>query len=183
MVCGTVVCLTSYSTVVTIVLVIVSCLYHNSGTNSTCSTGTTDCSQEIQNHLSMVDVSSNTIGQVGEPCKCNTLEYLGFEIFELIMLAITLIGIAYMGIVYIGKGKICFTKWKESRRIAKEKKMRAKFVKYEASTSKRGPTNKVKSEPKREPKQEPKKEERITYEKGEEYVEPEFEYESDFEEA
>ena len=75
----------------------------------------------------------------------------------MIMLAITLIGIAYMGIVYIGKGKICFTKWKESRKIAKEKKMRAKFEKYEASTSKRGKT-KVKPEPKREPKRETKRE-------------------------
>ena len=80
-----------------------------------------------------------------------------------------------MGIVYIGKGKICFTKWKEARRIAKEKKFEKMRAKYEASTSKRGPTNKVKPEPKREPKREPKKEDRISYEKGDEY-------ESDFEE-
>ena len=175
MVCGTVVCLTSYSTVVTIVLVIVLCLYHNSGTYPTCSTGTTDCSQEIQNHLSMVDVSSNTIGQVGEPCKCNTLEYLGFEIFELIMLAITLIGIAYMGIAYIGKGKTWFKEWKEARNIAKEKKFEKMRAKYDATTSKRG-TNKVHAETKRKPKREPKEEsDRVTYEKGDDY-------ESDFEE-
>ena len=80
-----------------------------------------------------------------------------------------------MGIAYIGKGKIWFKKWKEARKIAKESKFEKMRAKYEASTSKRGPTNKVKPEPKREPKREPKKEDRISYEKGDEY-------ESDFEE-
>ena len=87
----------------------------------------------------------------------------------------TIIGIAYMGIAYIGKGKTWFKEWKEARNIAKEKKFEKMRAKYDATTSKRG-TNKVHAETKRKPKREPKEEsDRVTYEKGDDY-------ESDFEE-
>lgn len=174
MACGTVVCLTSYSTVVTTILIIISCLYHNTGNypQPTCSTGK-DCTQEIQNHLDIlnVDVSSNEIGQMGEngSCKCTTLQYLGFEIFEIIMLTLLGIAVIYMGFRMTTEGKTWFKKWKEARKIAKERKFEEMRAKYDATTSKRG-TSKVHVETKREPKREPKREsDLVTYEKGDDY--------------
>jgi hypothetical protein len=110
--------------VVTIILIIILCLYHNSGNypQPTCSTGK-DCTQEIQNHLDIlnVDISSNEIGQMGEngTCKCTTLQYLGFEIFEIIMLILLMLIVIYMGFKIQSSGKTWWNKWKESREIAK----------------------------------------------------------------
>jgi hypothetical protein len=174
------VCLGSYSTVVTIVLMVISILYHNCGTQQpTCSNGK-DCTQEIQNHLDIfnVDVSSNEVGQRGEngTCKCNVIKYLGFEIFEIIMLVVLMLIVIYMGFKIQGSGKIWWNKLKESREIAKEVKfenMRAKYEATTSTTSKRG-KNKVhletfvngKRETKRKPRQETKP---ATYEKGDDY--------------
>ena len=187
--CGAVMCLSSYSVLVTIVLVIISCLYHNSNNyqRTTCTTGT-DCKQAIQNHLDIlnVDLSENEITTKGDNRKCTTLTYLGFEIFEMIILTLILIGIAYLGVLLMKKGKQWYKKWILARKTAKENKFEQMRARYEASTSKRGKVKvkpEPKQEPKREPKREPKKEEPVSYEKGGEYVEPEMEYESDFEES
>ena len=71
-----------------------------------------------------MDVSSNEIGQMGGngSCKCTTLQYLGFEIFEIIMLTLLGIAVIYMGFRMMTEGKTSFKKWKEARKIAKERK-------------------------------------------------------------
>ena len=118
-----------------------------------------------------MDVSSNEIGQMGEngSCKCTTLQYLGFEIFEIIMLTLLGIAVIYMGFRMTTEGKTWFKKWKEARKIAKERKFEKMRAKYDATTSKRG-TSKVHVETKREPKREPKREsDLVTYEKGDDY--------------
>ena len=114
-----------------------------------------------------MDVSSNEIGQMGEngSCKCTTLQYLGFEIFEIIMLTLLGIAVIYMGFRMTTEGKTWFKKWKEARKIAKERKFEKMRAKYDATTSKR--TNKVDVETsKREPKRES---DLVTYEKGDDY--------------
>ena len=102
-------------------------------------------------------------------CKCTTLQYLGFEIFEIIMLTLLGIAVIYMGFRMTTEGKTWFKKWKEARKIAKERKFEKMRAKYDATTSKRG-TSKVHVETKREPKREPKREsDLVTYEKGDDY--------------
>jgi hypothetical protein len=94
-------------------------------------------------------------------CKCTTLQYLGFEIFEIIMLIVLMLIVFKIQ----GLGKTWFKKWKESKEIAKERKFEKMRAKYDATMSKRG--NKVHVETKREPNRELKREtDPVTYEKG-----------------
>ena len=79
------------------------------------------------------------------------------------------------------KGKQWYKKWILARKTAKENKFEQMRAKYEASTSKIGKA-KVKPEPKKEQKREPKRDPRERRPRGE-YVEPDMEQESDFEES
>ena len=154
------VCLRSYSTILTMVLVIISILYHNCGSlQPTCSNG----KQEIQNHLDIlnVDVSSNEVGKMENgTCICDVIKYLGFEIFEIIMLVVLMLTIIYMGFKIQGSGKIWWNKWKESREAAKEVKFHNRRAQYEATTSTTSKRGKVHVETfvhgKRETKRQPK---------------------------
>jgi hypothetical protein len=83
----------------TIIVIILSTLYHNTE-------GTTDGNTQIQNHLDIhsIDASNNDIGKNEDGSStCRPLDWLGFEIFELLVL--TLIGIAILYLTRIfGQG-------------------------------------------------------------------------------
>ena len=96
---GNTACLGSYATLMTIIVIILSTLYHNTE-------GTTDGNTQIQNHLDIhsIDASNNDIGKNEDGSStCRPLDWLGFEIFELLVL--TLIGIAILYLTRIfGQG-------------------------------------------------------------------------------
>jgi hypothetical protein len=183
MTCGTTVCLGSYATLTTIIVIILASLYHNTGYEPTCSEGTTDCKTQIQNHLDIlsVDASSNDIGNEDGTCNCNTWNWLGFEIFELIVLTLIGIAILYFGLRCSTEGKSWYQKWKQSKIVAKQQQETAKFEKWKAqfdsstSTTGRGTVhgNKVHSETRvfghglRKPKLEYVEPELASYEQGE----------------
>jgi hypothetical protein len=144
MACGSTVCLGSYAALMTVIVITMSTLYHNTGNCPICSEGTTDCRTQIQNHLDIlsVDASSNDLGkEVDGTCNCNTMNWLGFEIFELIILTIIGIGILFIGFRCSTNCKTWYQKWKESRREANQKKFekwKAQFDTTTPSTSTKG---------------------------------------------
>ena len=146
MICGTTVCLGSYATLTTIIVIILASLYHNTGYEPTCSEGTTDCKTQIQNHLDVlsIDTSSNDIKNEDGTCSCNTWSWLGFEIFELIVLTLIGIAILYFGLRCSTEGKSWYEKWKQSKVAAKHQQEAEKFEKWKAqfdsstSTTSRG---------------------------------------------
>ena len=145
---GAVPCLASYATLVTIILVIISVLYSKTGnyTQLARPCDNEKGTQEVQSHVDFlnIDISSNEqTGQIGEKgeCKCRTLEWLGFELFEIIMLTLLAIGLLYAGFRMTAEGKLMFTKWKDARKTAEARKFEKMRAKYEASTSMRGKGN------------------------------------------
>ena len=108
--CGMVPCLSAYSVVVTTILVIISVMYSNTGTTiiRKCDNiGTQEVQGQTQTHVDIlnIDVSGNE-QQLGEgECKCKTLEWLGFQLFEIIILALIGIGIVYAGFRCTQEGK------------------------------------------------------------------------------
>ena len=144
--CGMVPCLSAYSVIVTTVLVIISILYSNTGTTiiRKCDNiGTQEVQGQTQNHVDIltIDVSSNEqqLGKEGE-CKCKTLEWLGFQLFEIIILALVGIGIASGCFKCTHEGRKWFGKWMEARKAAEFKKLR---LRYEASNTARQSTAKI----------------------------------------
>ena len=100
---GMVPCLASYSALVTTILVIISVLYSKTGTYTVareCVNGKGTQEVQGQSHVDFlnIDISSNEqqLGEKGE-CKCKTLEYLGFQLFKIIILSLICIGIVYAG--------------------------------------------------------------------------------------
>ena len=138
MTCGATICLGSYAALMTVIVIIVSSLYHNSGNCPICSEGTTDCRTQIQNHLDIlsVDASSNDMGkQEDGNCTCNTMNWLGFEIFELIVLTLIGIGILFIGFKCSTESKTWWARWKQSKSEAKQKK----FEKWKAQMESTAP--------------------------------------------
>ena len=123
---GVVPCLASYATLVTITLVIISVLYSKTGNYTVareCVNGKGTQEVQGQSHVDFlnIDISSNEqqLGEKGE-CKCRTLEWMGFELFEIIILTLLVIGILYAGFRLTAEGKLMFTKWTEARKTAEE---------------------------------------------------------------
>ena len=147
--CGAVPILASYSVIVTIILVIISSLYSKTGNYPVprpCIDG--EELQETETHVDFlnIDVSSNEktveIGEDGN-CKCTTLSYLGFEIFEIIFLTLLGIGIIYSGFKMSTEGKTWFKKWKEDRKTKEEQKFEKMRARFEASTSRGSGNTKI----------------------------------------
>ena len=133
-------CLGAYSVIVTTILVIISILYSNSGTpiiKNCDNIGTQEVQGQTQTHIDILtlDVSSNDQqqGQPGE-CHCTTLSWLGFEIFEILILALVGIGIAYGCFKCTHEGRKRFAKWMEERKLAEFENLR---LRYEASSTAR----------------------------------------------
>ena len=82
-----------------------------------------------------IDISTNEqqLGKKGE-WKCKSLEWLGFQLFEIIILSLICIGIVYAGFRCTQEGKQWFGKWIEARKTAEERKLEKMRAKYEAST-------------------------------------------------
>ena len=143
MTCGTTVCLGSYAALMTVIVITMSTLYHNTGNCPICSEGTTDCRTQIQNHLDIlsVDASSNDMGNKEDgTCNCNTMNWLGFEIFELIVLTLIGIGILFVGFRCSTECKTWYQKWKQSRIDANQKK----FEKWKTQFDSTNPTTSTK---------------------------------------
>ena len=141
--CGMVPCLSAYSVLVTTILVIISVMYSKTGTvtyQQCDNIGTQEVQGETQTHVDIlsVDFSSNEqqIGEKGN-CKCETLEWLGFQLFEIIILSLICIGIVYAGFRCTQEGKQWFEKWTEARKSAEERKFEKMRLKYETSTTSR----------------------------------------------
>ena len=178
MTCGTTVCLGSYATLMTIIVIIISALYHNTGNCPICSEGTTDCRTQIQNHLDIlsVDASSNDMGKNEDgTCNCKTMDWLGFEIFELIVLTLIGLAILYLGFRCSTESKTWYQKYKQAKVTAQQKKFekwKAQFDSTNPTTSSkgRGPVNKVYTETFEQGTRKPKKEfvepSLATYERG-----------------
>ena len=139
--CGAVPILAAYSVIVTIILVIISSLYSKTNTyqpQRTCIDG--EEIQQTETHVDVMNIDLSSNGQTGKvdedgECKCETLAYLGFELFEVIILSLLGIGVIFAGYKMITEGKTWLKKWKENateREEAKFEKMRARL---EASTS------------------------------------------------
>ena len=94
MTCGVVTSLSIYSSLVTAILILISVLYSQSGTSiiDICKNGMDNQENKIKtesmNHIDFMNVDLSSQNQ---ECKCSALEYLVFELFEIIVL--TLIGI------------------------------------------------------------------------------------------
>ena len=147
--CGMVPCLSAYSVVVTTILVIISVMYSNTGTTiiRKCDNiGTQEVQGQTQNHVDIltIDVSSNEqqLGEKGE-CKCKTLEWLGFQLFEIIILALIGIWIVYACFRCTQEGKQWFRKWMKARKTVDERKFKNMRLKYEASNTARQSTPKI----------------------------------------
>ena len=100
---------------------------------------------QTQNHVDIltIDVSSNE-QQLGEQGECKyTLEWLGFQLFEIIILALIGIGIGYACFRCTQEGKQWFGKWMEARKSADERKFEKMRLKYEASNTARQGTAKI----------------------------------------
>ena len=177
MTCGTTVCLGSYAALMTIIVIILPTLYHNTE-------GTTDGNTQIRNHLDIhsIGASNKDIGNNEDGSStCRPLDWLGFEIFELIVLTLIGIAILYFGLRCSTEGKSWYQKWKQSKIVAKQQQETAKFEKWKAqfdsstSTNGRGTVhgNKVHSETRvfghglRKPKLEYCEPELASYEQGE----------------
>ena len=119
MTCGTTVCLGSYATLMTIIVIILSTLYHNTE-------GTNDDRTQIQTHQNtfQVDAPSEDIGNKEEGTQtCKPLDWLGFEIIELMVLTLIGIAILYFGLKCSIEGKSWYQKWKQSRAVAKQREL------------------------------------------------------------
>ena len=108
--------------------------------------GTQEVQGQTQTHVDIlnIDVSGNEqqLGEKGE-CKYKTLEWLGFQLFEIIILALIGIGIVYTGFRCTQEGKQWFGKWTEARKSAEERKFEKMRLKYEASNTARQGTPKI----------------------------------------
>ena len=131
MTCGATSGLIAYSTLVTVILVIISILYSKCGSGNeltACKTG--------GNFQENVDILSLDLSEkeVGTDFKCDTFTYIGFKTFEMIILSLLLIS----GI--IGLIKLCYNwkniqaKWKAGKAESQARKFR-KWQEQEASTS------------------------------------------------
>ena len=146
--CGVVPCLSAYSVLVTTILVIVSVMYSKTGTivRECDNIGAQEVQGQTQTHVDImnIDISGNEqqLGEKGN-CKCETLEWLGFQLFEIIILSLICIGIVYAGFRCTQEGKQWFGKWTEARKSAEERKFEKMRLKYEASNTARQGTPKI----------------------------------------
>ena len=108
MTCGPTVCLGSYATLMTITVIILSTLYHNTE-------GTNDDRTQIQTHQNILqeDASSEDIENKEEGTQtCNPLDWIGFELMVLIG-----ISILYCSM----EGKYWYQRRKQSKAAAKQR--------------------------------------------------------------
>ena len=146
--CGIAGCLGGYSVIVTTILVIISILYSNSGTTiiKKCNNISTLAVQsQTQTHMDILTLDfSNNDQKQGNKGKCQftTLTWLGFEIFEILILVLVGIGMIFGCFKCTQDGRVWIAKWMEARKLAEFETMR---LKYEASSTARQESVKIES--------------------------------------
>ena len=132
MTCGATSVLISYSTVVTVILVIISILYSKCGSGNqitACKSGGNF--QEKMDILSL-DLSNNN---VGKDCECDTLTYIGFKTFEIIILGLLLIGFLVGLLKLACNWRNILAKWKAEKAETQARKFKKWQSEQEATTS------------------------------------------------
>ena len=127
--------LSIYSFLATGALVLVSVLYANSGTRIIETCKNNNESKEIKTqqltHVDLfnVDVSGNSNDD--QTCECTTMEILGFELFESIILTLVFVGLIFAGYKIIVNSKQFILKLREKRALKENRKFEKMRLQYE----------------------------------------------------
>ena len=139
MACGAVTALSGYSILVTAILILISVLYSQTGHQiiGNCENGKENQATKTQSHIDFLneDISSNA-----QDCnceECSALKYLGLEIFEIICLSLIGIGMVYLGYKLAVHCKTVFSKLKEERAKAEEKKFERLRIRFETKSNRK----------------------------------------------
>ena len=114
---------------------LVSVLYANSGTRIIETCKNNNESKEIKTqqltHVDLfnVDVSGNSNDD--QTCECTTMEILGFELFESIILTLVFVGLIFAGYKIIVNSKQFILKLREKRALAENRKFEKMRLQYE----------------------------------------------------
>ena len=131
MTCGATSVLIAYSTLVTVILVIISILYSKCGSGNELTACKTEGNYQENVDILSLDLSEN---DVGTDCKCDTLTYIGFKTFEIIILGLLLI-FGFIGLLKLAcNWRNIQAKWKAGKAESQARKFR-KWQEQEASTS------------------------------------------------
>ena len=132
--CGGTTLLIAYSVTATIVIVILSIVFHHS---RICPTTTCDGQtiiEESNTHVDFFNIDDSTSEQSASNCFCPVFKVLGFEIFETIVLVLIAIGMI-VGCIKIGtKSKEWIKKYKDMK-LARQERKYAAYCNKQASTS------------------------------------------------
>ena len=132
--CGGTTLLLIYSVTATIVIIILSAVFHHS---RICPTTTCDGQtivEESNTHVDFFNIDDSTSNQDAKDCICPVYKVLGFEVFESIVLVLIAIGMI-VGCVKIGtNAKDWIRKYKDMK-LAKQEKKYAAYCNRQASTS------------------------------------------------
>ena len=129
--CGGTTILLAYSVTATIVIVILSIVFHHSRVCPTTECDGQTIIEESNTHVDLFNVDSSTSEQNANDCLCPTYKIMGFEIFETIVLVLIAIGMI-VGCVKIGtNSREWIKKYKDMQQAKREKK----YAAYLASTS------------------------------------------------
>ena len=114
---------------------LVSVLYANSGTRIIETCKNNNESKEIKTqqltHVDLfnVDVSGNSNDD--QTCECTTMEILGFELFESIILTLVFVGLIFACYKIIVNGKQFILKLREKRALKENRKFEKMRLQYE----------------------------------------------------
>ena len=132
--CGGTTILLAYSVTATIVIVILSIVFHHS---RICPTTTCDGQtiiEESNTHVDFFNIDDSTSEQSASDCLCPVFKVLGFEIFETIVLVLIAIGMI-VGCIRIGtNSKEWIRKYKDMK-LARQERKYAAYCNKQASTS------------------------------------------------
>ena len=165
MACGLITGLSTYSFLVTAILVIISALYANSpsGTRITCKENHVNDNIKTQTHVDLfnVDIIPNSIDRNGEKNSCSVIEVLGFRVFETIILTLIFLGMIFVAFKMVVRIRHFLLKQTEKRALAEKRKfekMRLEYEKNKAKPRQRDIENDVcAEEPETSPAQQKKK--------------------------
>ena len=141
MACGVVTTLSCYSILVTVILIIISIVYSQTGPSiiDTCKNEVENqaIKSESQSHIDFLNVDISSNDQDCTCSECSTLQYLGLELFEIICLSLIGFGLLYFGYKLAIHGRNFILKLREEKAKADEKKFERLRIRFEAKGHKR----------------------------------------------
>ena len=139
MACGAVIASSSYSIVVTAILILISVPYSQKGHQiiRNCENGKENQAMNTQSHIDFLNVDISSNDQDCNCEECSTLKYLGLEIFEIICLSLLWVGMVYLGYILTIHCKTMFSKWKKERAKADEKKFERLRIRFETKSNRK----------------------------------------------